>query len=63
MADAFTKLTTELQALEQKALNLGLYVTARAINGSIRAAGWEKSGNLDMAVKRAIDRISPNGDP
>lgn len=63
MSDDFHKFVTDLQALEQRAANLKLWVTMRAVNAAVRAAGWEKAGDTTMAIKRAVDRIDPNGAP
>lgn len=59
----FQKFVTDLQALERRAADLGLWVTMRCVNGAVRAAGWERVGNTTEAIKRAIDRISPEGAP
>lgn len=63
MSDDFQKFVVDLQAFERRAADLSLWVTMRAVNGAVRAAGWEKAGNTTEAIKRAIDRISPEGAP
>lgn len=63
MRDNFQKFVTELQAFEHRAADLKLWVTMRAVNAAVRAAGWEKAGDRTMAIKRAVDRIDPNGAP
>jgi hypothetical protein len=59
----FQDFCREIQRLEQHAMQMKLYVTARALGAATRAAGWEKAGNTTEAIKRAIDRIDPNGNP
>ncbi len=54
---------TDLAKMEQRAADMGLWVTMRALNAATRAAGYEKAGDVSTAVKRAIDRIDPNGAP
>lgn len=58
MSDNFLKFCTDIQNLEQRAANLGLFVTMRALNAATRAAGWEKAGDRATALQRAQDRLS-----
>lgn len=53
----------DLAKLEQRAADMGLWVTMRALNAATRAAGYERAGDVTTAIKRAIDRINPEGDP
>lgn len=57
-AEEFTQFCRDIQYLEQRALKLNLYVTARALNAAVRAAGWEQAGDRSTALKRAQDRLS-----
>lgn len=54
----FTRLCADIQNLEQRAMQMGLYVTGRALNAATRAAGWEKAGDRSTALQRAQDRLS-----
>lgn len=58
-SDDFLSFITDLQALEWRAGRLGLYVTHRAINSAVQAAGWEKAGDPVTAHRKAIDRLGP----
>lgn len=42
-------LTEDIEELEQRAYNLGLIVTARALNNAKNTSGWERAGNLKKA--------------
>lgn len=57
--DSFFQFCQDLQAIEQRAANLGLWVTRRAINSAVVAAGWEKAEGPVMAAKKARERMKP----
>ena len=54
MSVAAIDLVQKLQALEQEAYRLNLFITARSINNAKNALGWEMAGNrtrADMAIR------------
>lgn len=54
MSVAAQELVRKLEALEQEAFRLDLFITARGINNAKNALGWELAGNLtraDMAIR------------
>ncbi len=54
----FRRFAADIQNLEQRAAQMGLWVTMRALNAATRAAGWEQAGDRSTALKRAQDRLS-----
>lgn len=55
---ASQQLLGEIEALEQEANRLGAFVTARALNQSKNALGWEMAGNV-LAAGKAARGIRP----
>ncbi len=44
----------EIQELESRAHDLGMHVTAHALNRAKNALGWEISGNVEQAGKASF---------
>lgn len=57
--DSFLQFCQDLQAIEQRAASLGLWVTRRAINSAVVAAGWEKAEGPAVAAQKARERMEP----
>lgn len=47
------QLIGQIQAAEDRAQRLGLFITARTLNASKNAMGWEIQGHIEMAAKAA----------
>jgi hypothetical protein len=53
----FQKFCETLNSLQQQAMEMELYVTARALNAAVVAAGWELDGDPEMALEEARPRL------
>lgn len=47
----------DIDALEQRANQLGLYPAARALNNAKNAVGWQIAGDIDAADKASTYRV------
>lgn len=54
------KIVLELQTMQKRAHAAGLHFTARALNNTMNACGWEIAGNLDQAVKAVCRDMAVN---
>lgn len=48
--EPFVRLAMDLIAIQKRAHDMGLHVTARAINQAVSASGWESSGDTVKAA-------------
>lgn len=47
------KFNMKLIGIRDEAIRLGLYITARALDNSIKAVGWEQAGDITKTASYA----------
>jgi len=55
--DNFVQFCVDLQTMERRAADLGLWVTKRAVNAAGVAAGWEKASGPVVAAQKAREAM------